>query len=114
MAIVHQSALFSSTPPPVPVLMLPAPPRRLALPAPQIAGYLPAPHQLIPVKRENRVKRVVEAEIVNPLVLIDFHNDFDAWWEEFDRMYPSRTIEELDAEIEAEYPGWIRLKESWA
>ena len=46
--------------------------------------------------------------------LIDIRRDPDAWWAEFDRMYPVQTIEELDAEVEAEFPGWIKLKESWS
>lgn len=113
MLILHQSALFSPTSPPDPILLLPAPPKRPALPAPKIAGYLPAPTTLTVVAKRP-VKRIVEAEIVNPLLLIDMRRDPDAWWEEFERMYPSQTIEELDAEIEAKYPGWINLKESWS
>lgn len=111
MLIVPQSAPFSSTPPPV--LLLPAPPKRLALPAPKIAGYLPAPTCLTVVAKAP-VRRVVEAEIANPLLLIDIRRNPDAWWEEFERLYPSQTIEEMDAEIEAKYPGWLKLKESWS
>src|SRR5690606_15275952 len=112
--------LFSPTQPPVPILSLPAPPKRLALPAPKIAGYLPAPipfaagaymemplqqtHQtvsIVPVKQEiaaKPAKRVVVAEIANPLDLIDIRRDPDAWWAEFERIHGKiKTIEELDA-----------------
>lgn len=98
MPILLQSASISSTSPPV--LLLPAPPKRLALPAPKIAGYLPAP-----AKCE---KRVIEVEIANPLKLINIYKDPDAWWAEFERLYGRvKTIEEMDAEIEAKHPGMV-------
>lgn len=108
MQIVTHFAAASSTQPPVPpvsfsvpVLLLPPPPKRLALPAPKIAGYLPAPQSVQP-------KRLVTAEIANPLHLIDRRENFDAWWAEFERIAGRvKTIEEMNAELEAKRPGII-------
>ena len=110
MPIVHQSAPFLSTLPPVPVLLLPAPPKRLALPAPRIAGYLPAPQPMtaVTLTPAKPVKRVVKAEIANPLKLINIYEDPNAWWAEFERLYGRvKTIEEMYAEIEAKHPGMV-------
>lgn len=107
MVILQQSALFSPASPPVPILLLPAPPKHLALPAPKIGGYLSAPACLTVVVK-TPVKRVVEAEIANPLLLIDIRKDFDAWWAEFERIHGRvRTTEEMDAELEAKFPGYM-------
>ena len=110
MDIVHQSPTNSFISPPVPILFLPAPPKRLALPAPKIAGYLPAPKPVTALTTMTAApkKRVVEAEIANPLLLIDIRRDFDAWWAEFERIHGRvKTIEEMDAEIEAKHPGYL-------
>lgn len=81
MRIVHQSPLFSSTLRPA-VPLLAAPPQRRALPAPRlpkIAGLLPAPQNCVVIAPVKREKRVVEAEIVNPLLLIDIRRNPKAW-----------------------------------
>lgn len=104
MLILLQSAPFLATLPPVPLLLLPAPPKRLALPAPKIAGYLPAPQPPTAAP----IRRVVEPEIANPLKLINIYEDPEAWWAEFERLYGRvKTIEEMDAEIEAKHPGMM-------
>ena len=54
------------------------------------------------------VRRVVEAEIVNPLILIDIYKDPDGFWAEFERIHgPDKSIEEMDAELEAKHPGYL-------
>lgn len=121
MCIVPQSAPYLCTSSHVPILLLPAPPKRLALPAPKIAGYLAAPVMLMPQKRrgsqEKRERRVVTAEIVEqPRIDINIYEDPEGWWAEFERIFGRiRSLEEMDAELEAKHPGylaWVARREA--
>ncbi len=105
MLILQQSAVFSSTILPA-YPLLAAPPQRLALPAPRmpkIAGLLPAPQSI------KLAKRVVVAEIIEqPRIDINIYKDPEGFWAEFERIFgPDKSIEEMDAELEAKHPGYL-------
>lgn len=109
MQIVPQFAASLSISPPVSVLLLPAPPKRPALPAPKIAGYLPAPQSLaLPIVRPVRKVVVADAFIEPPHIDINIYEDPEGFWAEFERIFgPDKSIEEMDAELEAKHPGYL-------
>lgn len=115
MTIVSQDAVFLSTLLPA-YPLLAAPPKRPALPAPKIVGYLAAkavgyrdspfaPAVVLP----RPVKRVVTAEIVeHPRIDVNIYKDPEGFWAEFERIFgPDKSIEEMDAELEARHPGYL-------
>ena len=107
MLIVSQYAplLFPLSPfPLIPAIpLLAAPPKRLALPAPKIKGLLPAPKPVALAK-----KRVTAEIIEQPRIAINIYEDPKGWWDEFERIFGRiKSIEEMDAELEAKHPGYL-------